>query len=168
VSLPSSQASSGSGSGLLKGLRAESVGSVGEQEVKQRLDELCQYCYILSARDGAWGDDPYKRPQRNIAEAIALIHEELSKALGAHRQGMCTACGNESPPAGEASRAPSCAVCQGRRVPMSDSLPGFTAFEEALAAVMIRVCELACGTETRLAEAALASIRRREGEGTND
>lgn len=72
---------------------------------------------------------------RNDGEAIALMHSELSEAL-------------------EALRAPDSE---------SAKIPGFSALEEELADVVIRICDYAGGRKLRLGEAIVAKHEYNRG-----
>lgn len=71
-----------------------------------------------------------KYGKRNTAEAIALIHSELSEALEGDRHGN----------------------------PPSEHIPEFSALEEELADVVIRALDFGKGTNLRVAEAIVAKV----------
>lgn len=73
----------------------------------------------------------YDSGERNLGEAIALMHSELSEALEALRAGAATP---------------------------SDKIEGFLGVEEELADCIIRIMDLSQNQKWRIAEAILAKI----------
>ena len=68
--------------------------------------------------------------ERNDGELIALMHSELSEALEGLRHGN----------------------------PKSDKIPEFSAIEEELADVIIRICDMAGGRKLRIEEAIIKKL----------
>jgi len=92
------------------------------------LSEVVELCHIISKEKGFWPTD------RNLGEAIALIHSELSEMLEALRS------------------------TEERSVPMSEKCPGLTLEAEEAADVFIRLADYCGGRCIDLEKAVRAKI----------
>lgn len=110
----------------LSSLQAESTinrWKMGEFDART-ITRFMHLSHAVSVIRGWWKNGNGKDDRRNVGEAFALMHSELSEALEGAR---CDA--------------------------MSDKLPGFSALEEELADTLHRIFDFAAGADLRLAEA---------------
>jgi len=98
----------------------------------QAFNAIAEDVYNTAVEKG-WYDDGGKR---NLGEAIALMHSELSEALEALRQGETTP---------------------------SDKLPDYLGVEEELADCIVRIMDIARAKNWRVAEAIVAKIAYNKG-----
>jgi NTP pyrophosphatase (non-canonical NTP hydrolase) len=91
--------------------------------------EVSRDVFETSHRNGFW------ETERNVGEAIALIHSELSEALEAYRHGN----------------------------PPDDKVPDFNGLTAELADAVIRIMDLGYGLELPLAQAILAKAEYNKG-----
>lgn len=96
-----------------------------EKDFKEAFSKMQKECHQTAKNNGWWEDGI---ENRNVGEAICLMHSELSEALEAYRAGD----------------------------PPDDKIPEFSGMEAELADTIIRIMDFAEASGMRVAEAIVA------------
>lgn len=93
------------------------------------LDKLSHMCHTIAAARGWWSNKDGTALERNVGEAMALMHSEISEAMEGARKDL-----------------------------PAEHIPGFLAVEEELADAIVRILDFSAGAKLRIAEAFAAKM----------